>query len=104
MSTPTRSVRIDEVWDRASEAAEAQGETVTDVIRRALKDYAARWEADKPEFQHYLELLEARWPELPQDEALAIIRSGIDSLGRDGYPAAASMVAYARGWMSYRNA
>lgn len=38
--TPRRSVRIpDEVWQAAKEKAKRRGETVTDVILRALKRY-----------------------------------------------------------------
>lgn len=39
--TKNRVVRVsDEVWDAAKSRAEANGETVSDVIRRALVDYA----------------------------------------------------------------
>jgi len=39
--TPIRSVRIpDEEWRAAQERAAERGETVTDVIRRALRRYA----------------------------------------------------------------
>ena len=39
--TPIRSVRIpDEEWRAAQERAAERGETVTDVIRRALERYA----------------------------------------------------------------
>lgn len=41
--TPQRTVRIpDDEWEDAKEAAAAAGETVTDVIRRALVDYVKR--------------------------------------------------------------
>ena len=41
--TPQRTVRVpDDEWDAAKAAAERQGETVTDVIRRALRSYAKR--------------------------------------------------------------
>ena len=41
-ATPIRSVRVDDaLWTRASETARERGETVTDVITRALSDYAA---------------------------------------------------------------
>lgn len=40
VETATRSVRIDdELWEQASEAARANRETVTAVIRRALVEY-----------------------------------------------------------------
>lgn len=39
-ATPNRTVRIpDEVWEAAKEKAADRGETVTDVIIRALKRY-----------------------------------------------------------------
>jgi len=39
-ATPTRSVRIpDELWEASKRAAHDSGETVTDVIIRALKRY-----------------------------------------------------------------
>jgi hypothetical protein len=42
-NTPNRAVRIpDEEWAAAQAAAADNGETVTDVIRRALAEYAAR--------------------------------------------------------------
>lgn len=38
--TPLRSVRIpDEEWDPAKERAQENGETMTDVIRRSLREY-----------------------------------------------------------------
>lgn len=39
--TPTRSVRVGDVWDRARAKAEASGETMTAVITRALEAYIA---------------------------------------------------------------
>lgn len=40
--TPARAVRIpDELWRAVQDQAARQGETVTDVIRRALEAYAA---------------------------------------------------------------
>jgi predicted HicB family RNase H-like nuclease len=41
--TPQRTVRVpDEVWDEARAAAERQGESISDVIRRSLEDYVKR--------------------------------------------------------------
>lgn len=37
--TPTRCVRIGDVWDRAKVLAEQQGETITEVIERKLVEY-----------------------------------------------------------------
>lgn len=37
--TPTRSVRIGSIWDRAREIAEQRGEGISTVIERALEDY-----------------------------------------------------------------
>jgi len=39
-ATPTRTIRVpDELWQAAKRAANDNGETVTDVIIRALKRY-----------------------------------------------------------------
>lgn len=41
--TPLRSVRVpDDVWDAVKAKAEDRGETVTDVILRALRRYVSR--------------------------------------------------------------
>lgn len=41
--TPLRSVRIaDELWHAAQQKAEAEGRTVSDVVREALEKYVAR--------------------------------------------------------------
>jgi antitoxin component of RelBE/YafQ-DinJ toxin-antitoxin module len=41
--TPQRTVRVpDDVWVKAKAAAEKRGETLSDVIRRALERYAKR--------------------------------------------------------------
>jgi hypothetical protein len=43
MPTPPRSVRIpDALWAAATARAAEKGETVTDVLRRALERYVAR--------------------------------------------------------------
>lgn len=40
---PLRAVRVpDEIWQAAQERAEAEGRTVSDVIRAALKRYGAK--------------------------------------------------------------
>jgi hypothetical protein len=42
-NTPQRTIRVpDPEWDAAKEAAEANGETLSDVIRVALRRYVAR--------------------------------------------------------------
>jgi hypothetical protein len=42
-NTPQRTIRVpDPEWDAAKEAAEANGETLSDVIRTALRRYVAR--------------------------------------------------------------
>ena len=39
--TPQRTIRIsDDLWARAQRRAAERGETLTDVVRRALEDYA----------------------------------------------------------------
>ena len=39
--TTIRSIRVsDEIWDAAKEATELEGETISDVVRRALIEYA----------------------------------------------------------------
>ena len=41
--TARRTVRVtDELWDAAQKLAEENGETVSDVIRRALEEYTAQ--------------------------------------------------------------
>ena len=41
--TTLRNVRVDaDLWDAAKERAEENGETVSDVIRRALAEYVKR--------------------------------------------------------------
>lgn len=41
--TPIRGVRVpDELWEAARATAEERGETVSDVVRRALEAYVAR--------------------------------------------------------------
>lgn len=40
MTTPRRTVRIpDALWNAAQDKAEREGESVSDVIRRALEEY-----------------------------------------------------------------
>lgn len=47
-NTPRRTIRVPDLeWDAAMETAEANGETVSDVIRAALRRYVAR-NAKKP--------------------------------------------------------
>lgn len=46
--TPPRSFRApDEEWDKAAARAEDRGETVTDVLRRALREYAKPREGEE---------------------------------------------------------
>lgn len=41
--TPQRSVRVpDEIWHAAKERADAEGRTLSDVVREALAAYAKR--------------------------------------------------------------
>lgn len=43
-ATPTRSVRVpDEEWEAAKRVASDRGETLTDVIRRALRRYVREY-------------------------------------------------------------
>jgi hypothetical protein len=45
--TPARAVRVpDDLWHAAKSATAANGETVTDVITRALRRYVAKQERD----------------------------------------------------------
>jgi antitoxin component of RelBE/YafQ-DinJ toxin-antitoxin module len=40
-ATPTHSVRVDQsLWDEASKRAAGDGQTIADVIRKALERYA----------------------------------------------------------------
>ena len=44
--TPIRTVRVpDELWEAAKRAASDRGETVTDVLLRALERYVRDWES-----------------------------------------------------------
>jgi len=48
--TPARTVRVtEELWQRAGRVARANGETISDVLRRALDDYAPAPEAEPVE-------------------------------------------------------
>ena len=48
-ATPLRSVRIpDDLWQLALEVAEKNGETVSDVIRRALVEYVTTGSKSAP--------------------------------------------------------
>jgi hypothetical protein len=43
-ATPKRGVRVaDDLWHAAKRAAKDRGETITDVIRRALEEYVRTW-------------------------------------------------------------
>lgn len=43
MSTPLRAVRInEELWRSAAAKASERGETLSDVIRRALEEYGSK--------------------------------------------------------------
>jgi hypothetical protein len=40
-NTPLRSIRIpDEIWDPALEATMREGTTITEIVKRALDEYA----------------------------------------------------------------
>jgi predicted transcriptional regulator len=48
-ATPVRTVRVpDEVWEAAQRIAADRGETVTDVIMRALRRYVREFGEDEP--------------------------------------------------------
>lgn len=40
--TPKRNIRVGDVWDQAEELAAADGETITDLVKRLLGEYVAR--------------------------------------------------------------
>lgn len=41
--TPTRTLRVsDDLWQQALKKAEARGETLSDVMRKALQRYVSR--------------------------------------------------------------
>ena len=47
-ATPHRSIRVpDEVWDAAKRIARDRGETVTDVVLRALRRYVREFGEDE---------------------------------------------------------
>ena len=72
MPTPLRSVRVaDDVWQAAKAAAEANGETVTDVIVRALLAYSAPTGDEMTDISSPAALAQwraAQWPELFRTE------------------------------------
>lgn len=37
--TPKRNIRVGDVWDQAEELAKADGETMTDLVKRLLARY-----------------------------------------------------------------
>ena len=41
--TPKRDVRVGDVWDEAAALAKARGETMRQVLERALKNYVHRY-------------------------------------------------------------
>jgi hypothetical protein len=47
-TTPKRDVRVGEVWDQARAVATARGETMREVLERALKHYVQRYRAERP--------------------------------------------------------
>lgn len=48
MATPLRNVRVDDaLWARALEAAEANGETISDAVREFLERYARKHEREQ---------------------------------------------------------
>ena len=72
MPTPLRSVRVaEDVWQAAKAAAEANGETVTDVIVRALVAYSSPTGDDMTDISSPAALAQwraERWPELFRTE------------------------------------
>lgn len=97
-TTKTRTVRVDEdLWQASKQAAAANGETVTDVVVRALADYTAAHAAATPRLRDLLESIRGDFPNVPDVEILHIIRSGFETFG----PAAedADILAYAAGWL-----
>lgn len=94
----TRTIRVDDsIWNAAKQAAAAQGETVTDVVVRALADYAAAHAAATPRLRDLLDSIRGDFPNVPDVEILHIIRSGFATFG----PAAedGDILAYAAGWL-----
>jgi hypothetical protein len=95
-----RSVRAGAEWEAAETAAAEQGETLADVIRRALQDYAADWETRKVSLGKYVHALQHHFPDLSQGQALEIVLSAKDSLpGEGNHMSVGTLTAYARGWL-----
>jgi negative regulator of replication initiation len=48
--TPLRSIRVpDDLWRAAMAVADERGESITDVLRRALERYVRTGRADRPQ-------------------------------------------------------
>lgn len=80
--TPTRTVRVaDDLWAAAREIAGERGETVTDVIVRALEQYARShgWHVDPVTALERLARLH-RAGLIPDDEWVAVRRELLDRI------------------------
>lgn len=101
MSTPTRTIRIeDELWGDAGDAVKQNGDgSITEVIREALEKYVADTARQAPRVAQLAARLAKQYPAEPMVELVRIIRAGIETLqpNDDG-----DIMAYASGWLESR--
>jgi hypothetical protein len=101
MSTPTRTIRIeDDLWKDAGDAVKQNGdESITEVIRDALQQYVADTARQAPRVAQLAARLQKQYPTVPMVEVVRIIRAGIETLqpNDDG-----DIMAYASGWLESR--
>jgi metal-responsive CopG/Arc/MetJ family transcriptional regulator len=101
MSTPTRTIRIeDDLWREAGDAVKQNGgESITEVIRDALQQYVADTARQAPRVAKLAAALAHQYPAEPMVELVRIIRAGLETLepNDDG-----DIMAYASGWLESR--
>lgn len=101
MSTPTRTIRIeDDLWTAAGSAVKQNGdESITEVIRDGLQKYVADTARQAPRVAQLAARLSKQYPAEPMVELVRIIRAGLETLqpNDDG-----DIMAYASGWLESR--
>jgi hypothetical protein len=101
MSTPTRTIRIDDpLWTDAGEAVRQNGdESITEVIRDALQKYVADTARQAPRVAALTQQLHRQYPNESTVELVRIIRAALETLtaADDG-----DVMAYASGWLESR--
>lgn len=101
MSTPTRTIRIDDpLWTDAGLAVKQNGdESITEVIRDALQKYVADTAQQAPRVAALTAALHRQFPNESNVELVRIIRAALETLtaADDG-----DVMAYASGWLESR--